>query len=334
MDFIKKKDGTYIIAEIGNNHEGDINLAKKLIKLASECGCDAVKFQSIKPELLIGNKNIKRLEQLKKFEFKKEHYFELKVVAEEENIDFLSTPFDLNSVDYLDDLVSAYKISSGDINYFQLLERVAKKFKPIILSTGMSTIPEIKSSLNFIKKEWDKQFKKQTQIYILHCVSSYPTPSEYANLNALKDLKKLEHPIGYSDHTIGIEASIIAVAMGAKIIEKHFTISNTHSEFRDHQLSLNPKDMKKLVTEIRNTERYIGNESKYPMVIEKESIKLMRRSIFTKSAIKKGEILTEDKLICLRPGAGISPSKIYDLIGKKIKNDLEANQMIQLEDII
>tara|TARA_B100002051_G_C16681481_1_gene610063 strand:+ start:88 stop:1092 length:1005 start_codon:yes stop_codon:yes gene_type:complete len=330
---LNKDNNTYIIAEIGNNHEGDLILAKKLIKLAASCGCNAVKFQSIKPELLVGEKNIKRLDQLKRFELTNENYEELKRVSEEEKIDFLSTPFDLDYVDFLDKLVPAYKVSSGDLTYFQLLEKISLKFKPIILSTGMSTIPEIKSTINFIQKTWDQNFKKNNTIYILHCVSAYPTSADYANLNALKDLSRLGFPIGYSDHTIGTEAAVIAVSMGARIIEKHFTISKTHSEFRDHQLSADPKEMKKLVSKIRRAETLIGNKSKIPMKIEKDSLKSMRRSIFTKSPLKKGEILTEDKLICLRPGEGISPSKIYDLIGKRIKHDLEANEIIKETDI-
>lgn len=331
---LDKNDNTYIIAEIGNNHEGNFELAKKLIKIAASCGCNAVKFQSIKPELLVGNKNIKRLNQLKRFELTKDNYKELKRVSEIEKIDFLSTPFDLDSVDFLDKLVPAYKVSSGDLNYFQLLKKIALKFKPIILSTGMSTIPEIQSSIDFIKKIWEQNFKKYNIIYILHCVSAYPTSIDYANLNALKDLSQLGFPIGYSDHTIGTEAAIIAVSMGAKIIEKHFTISKTYSEFRDHQLSADPEEMKKLVSNIRMTEKLIGNKPKIPMDIEKESLISMRRSIFSRFSLKKGEILSEDNLVCLRPGDGISPNKIYELIGREIKNDINANEIINLKDII
>ena len=331
---LDKNDNTYIIAEIGNNHEGNFELAKKLIKIAASCGCNAVKFQSIKPELLVGNKNIKRLNQLKRFELTKDNYKELKRVSEIEKIDFLSTPFDLDSVDFLDKLVPAYKVSSGDLNYFQLLKKIALKFKPIILSTGMSTIPEIQSTINYIKKIWEQNFKKYNTIYILHCVSAYPTSIDYANLNALKDLSQLGFPIGYSDHTIGTEAAIIAVSMGAKIIEKHFTISKTYSEFRDHQLSADPEEMKKLVSNIRMTEKLIGNKPKIPMDIEKESLISMRRSIFSRFSLKKGEILSEDNLVCLRPGDGISPNKIYELIGREIKNDINANEIINLKDII
>ena len=331
---LDKNNNTYIIAEIGNNHEGNFELAKKLIKIAASCGCNAVKFQSIKPELLVGNKNIKRLNQLKRFELTKDNYKELKRVSEIEKIDFLSTPFDLDSVDFLDKLVPAYKVSSGDLNYFQLLKKIALKFKPIILSTGMSTIPEIQSTIDFIKKIWEQNFKKYNTIYILHCVSAYPTSIDYANLNALKDLSQLGFPIGYSDHTIGTEAAIIAVSMGAKIIEKHFTISKTYSEFRDHQLSADPQEMKKLVSNIRMTEKLIGNKPKIPMDIEKESLISMRRSIFSRFSLKKGEILSEDNLVCLRPGGGISPNKIYELIGREIKNDINANEIINLKDII
>ncbi len=333
MDYPLGKNKAYIIAEIGNNHEGDVELAKNMIELAAKAGCDAVKFQTIKPELLVSLKNEERVKQLKKFELSIEDYFSLSKTAQDNEVDFLSTPFYTGSVAFLNDLVPAFKISSGDLTFYQLLEEVAKTAKPIFLSTGMSNISEIEQSIIIIEQAW-KEIGIKSDLFLLHCVSSYPTLNEQANLSAISTLKSLGYPVGYSDHTIGINACIIAVSLGARIIEKHFTISKNHSSFRDHQLSADPEEMTILVNKIRDTEILLGNGMKVPMPTEISSLKTMRRNIFSKGNIEKDTILNEQNIIGLRSDRGIPTSEINRILGKKTKRFINDGEILNLEDII
>ena len=227
----------FIVAEIGNNHEGDFDVAQELIRQASIVGADAVKFQTYLPELYVSSEDQERLERLRKFQFNFEQFQSLEEFSREQDIIFFSTPFDLVSAEELNKFQSLFKVSSGDNTYIRLLEKVASFKKPTIVSSGLASIKD----LELVYKIWSKM-NAIKKLAILHCVSSYPVPIEEANLLAISELKKVfpDVVIGYSDHTLGIQASCSAVAMGARIIEKHFTIDKNYSDFRDHQLSADP----------------------------------------------------------------------------------------------
>ena len=295
-----------IIAEIGNNHEGSYSAAKKLIYEASKTGVDAVKFQTFKTENFLSDNDKVKFSKYKKFELSKSEFIKLAKYSKEKKLIFISTPLDLESAAFLNKIVDCFKISSGDNNFFQLIEKVLNYNKPIIISCGLLNFSEIKKLIIFIKK---KNFSLK-KLSLLHCVSSYPVLLKEANLKAIKFLKKkFNVNIGYSDHTIGKEAAIVAAAYGANIIEKHFTLNNNYSSFRDHKLSLNPRDMKQMVTSVRKVSLMLGKEDKLISKSEKKNIFLMRRAIYSK------ENLNDTKKI----------------INKKLKKKLKKNNLIKKE---
>lgn len=320
-----------IIAEIGNNHEGNFDTAVKMIESAAKVNVDAVKFQTIIPENLISIKQTERINQLKKFQLTHDEFINLKDIAEKRNLIFLSTPFDLESAKFLEKLVPAYKIASGDINFFPMIEQIAKTNKPIILSTGASTLEEIKSTKKFIKKIWKINNIIQ-EIGILHCISCYPTPIDQANMNSI-DLLKKEFccTIGYSDHTIGIDAALIAASKGARIIEKHFTIDKNLSNFRDHQLSADPNEMKELVDKIKSIEKYLGIYSKQVMSCEKTIKESLRRRIIAKKFIPKQKKIEMDDIIWVRAKNGLSPGEEKTILGKITKKEIKKGDPILKE---
>lgn len=321
----------FIIAEIGNNHEGDLELAKKLIKAAAKSGVDAVKFQTIRPRHLINQEDIIRYNQLKKFELSFNDYQILNEVAQNEGVEFMSTPFDLESASFLNNYVSVFKIASGDNDFFPLIEKISSFGKPIILSTGMAEIPDIKKTVNFIKENWEKS-KIIGEISLLHCVSNYPTNPEDANLTRI-NLLRMSFPdctIGYSDHTLGILASISAVALGARIIEKHFTLDKNYSSFRDHALSADPSEMMELVKSIREVEMMIRKSQK--IVLNKDRYIVSRRSIAINKNMKKGEILNTENLCWVRPGVGFRPGEENKVLGKMLIKDIKARTILTKSD--
>lgn len=331
-------NSTFIIAEIGVNHNGDVNLAKNLIKSASECGVDAVKFQTFKSEDLVtqNTKTAKyqekntnessQLEMLKKLELTFEDFKELKEYALKCNVMFISSPFDIKSVDLLEKLdVSLYKLGSGELNNFELIDYVQKTGKPIILSTGMATLDEIQETYDFIVNK--------DNLTILHCITGYPTSFEEANLNFIKTLQsKFNLPIGFSDHSPGIELPIAAVALGACVVEKHFTLDKD-LEGPDHKASLNPKEFKAMVDAIRNVEVALGDGIRKFSENELEIKKIARKSIILNENVCKGTIIKKSMLSIKRPGTGIAPKYIDEIIGKKAINDLDANSVLKWEDI-
>ena len=336
---IISKDGpTFIIAEAGANHNKDMSLAKKLIDAAVESGVDAVKFQTFKSESVVTkntgmaeyqekNTGIKESQQemLKKLELNFESFIELKKYCDQKGILFLSTPHSPEAIDFLDDLIPAYKIGSGDLTNLPFLEKIAKKNKPMILGTGMSTIEEIQEAVSAIKKIGNNQ------VILLHCTTSYPCPLENVNLNVLVTLKnKFNNIVGYSDHTISLDVPVVAVSMGAKVIEKHFTLDK-NLPGPDHKASLNPSELKEMVLKIRNVEKYLGNYEKKPSEEEIEIAKIARKSIVAAKDIGCGEILTEDSLAIKRPGTGIKPKEIYSIVGQKSKFKIEKDTLISRE---
>ena len=330
----------FIIAEAGVNHNGDVNLAKQLIDVAAEAGADAVKFQTFNADSLVtkdankaeyqqrctGSKT--QYEMLKKLELPEKVFFILAKYAEKKGIIFLSTPFDCESVDLLEKInVVAYKISSGDLTNHPLLKHVAIKKKPIILSTGMGTLSEISDSLSVLKNAG------ANDIILLHCTTDYPALFDEVNLRAIKTLEcAFKLPTGFSDHTTGIIASVAAVAMGARVIEKHFTLDK-ESDGPDHKASLNPNELRELVSAIRNIEKARGNGIKEPSENE-EKIKIVaRKSIVAKKNIRLGTIIDESMLDFKRPGTGLEPKCLHLLIGKKIKKDVMKDERISWEHV-
>lgn len=328
----------FIIAEAGVNHNGDLNIAKKLIDAAADAGADAVKFQTFKADALVTNKAEKaqyqletteksetQRQMLKKLELTAEMHEELIAHCREKNILFMSTPFDMSSIQLLKKFnMSIYKIPSGEITNLPYLREMASLGKKIILSTGMSTLEEIKEAVDILKKYG------AADVCVLHCNTSYPTPFEDVNLKAMVTLMDiLDLEVGYSDHTIGIEVPIAAVAMGATIIEKHFTLDKGMSG-PDHKASLEPDELKQMVRCIRNIEKALGDGKKQVSASESGNMSVVRKSIVAAEKIHKGEIFTERNLTTKRPGMGISPMRWDEVIGKVADREYEMDEMIQL----
>lgn len=328
---------TLIIAEAGVNHNGSLEIAKKLVDVAVSAGADAVKFQTFKADKLVvkqapkaayqnetTDKNETQHEMLKKLELTEEMHRELIKYCKEKNIMFLSTPFDIDSVNMLVGLgIDIIKIPSGEITNLPYLREVARQKKKVILSTGMSNMQEVKEAVQILKKYGAED------ITVLHCNSQYPTPMKDVNLRAMVSMRdELKLPVGYSDHTKGIEVPIAAVAMGATVIEKHFTLDKT-MEGPDHRASLEPNELKEMVIAIRNTEKAIGNYEKKITFSELENVQVARKSIVASTRINKGELFTESNLTTKRPGTGISPMKWDEVIGQVADRDYEKDEMIE-----
>ena len=328
----------FIIAEAGVNHNGSIDLAKKLIDVASASGADAVKFQTFKADNLATKKAQKAIYQkentdkeesqfdmLKKLELDIEAHKELISYCSNKKIIFLSSPFDHESIELLNDLgLEILKIPSGEITNLPYLRHIGKLNKRIILSTGMSNIDEVKSALNILINSGTKK----NNITVLHANTEYPTSMDDVNLRAMLTIgKELDINFGYSDHTLGIEVDIAAVAMGASCIEKHFTL-DCNMEGPDHKASLEPNQLKAMVIAIRNIELALGSSIKKPSRSELQNIKIVRKSIVTKTIIKKGEILSEKNLTAKRPGGGTSPMKWDEIVGTRATKDYNEDELI------
>jgi N,N'-diacetyllegionaminate synthase len=332
---------TIIIAEAGVNHNGDINLAKKLIDVASEARADYVKFQTFDASKLVNKQASKaeyqktntknslesQYEMLRKLELSKEDHFELIKYCSNKSIKFLSSAFDLDSVDFLNSLdIDYFKIPSGEITNYPYLKKIAETNKKIILSTGMADVIEIKEAINVL----NKYSYTKNNIILLHCNSQYPTPMNDVNLKSMETIGKMFNvKFGYSDHTSGIEVPIAAVALGATCIEKHFTIDKSLPG-PDHLASLNPIELKNMVSAIRNIEMALGSSNKIVTESEKKNKNLARKSIVAAKKIKKGEILNEENITVKRPGSGLSPMLWNNLIGKIAKMDFEKDDYIQI----
>lgn len=330
MDTNKK---VVIIAEVGNNHEGSYTLAEELIGRAAEAGADAVKFQTIVPERLVSVQQTARIEQLKKFQFSYEQFAALKRVADSAGILFLSTPFDIESAFLLDTIVPAFKIASGDNTFFPLLETVATTGKPIIMSAGMTELNEIQASKEFIERVWQRN-SISSELALLHCVVSYPTPPEEANLLAIRALHTLGCTVGYSDHTIGVQAAVLSVALGARIIEKHFTLDKNYSAFRDHQLSADPKDLQELVQRVREAELLLGEEIKHVQAVEAGNVGPVRRSIVAACDLPQGHVLRREDISWVRPGGGLAPGREGEILGKPLCRNVQSGEQILASDVL
>ena len=324
----------FIVAEIGNNHEGSFAVAQEMIGRAAEAGADAVKFQTIIPERLVCADDKDRLTRLRRFQFSYEQYQELSRQAKEAGVIFFSTPFDLQSANFLNNIQSVFKIASGDNNFFPLIETVASFGKPMIVSTGLADIALIDRLYADIRKIWLKG-GLSPGLAFLHCVSAYPVPQEQANLRAIATLKARfpDAVIGYSDHTLGIDVALYAVAAGARIIEKHFTLDKNYSDFRDHQLSADPEELRCMVDSIRKMETIMGSGEKTSQACEEELRNSVRRSIAAAIPIPRGKTLQHDDLTWLRPGSGLPPGEESRLIGQTLRRSLLHGELIALNDI-
>ena len=323
----------FIIAEIGNNHEGDFSVAQELIGKAAESGADAVKFQTFIPEHISGGDLI-RLKKLQGFHFINEQFEKLAKLAFELGIIFFSTPFDPESARFLNTIQPVFKIASSDNDYLSFINTVAGFGKPMIVSSGMAELVQIDNVCQEVHKVWSEK-NINPGLALLHCVSSYPTPPEQANLNAITTLKKQfpEQIIGYSDHTLGIQAAVSSVALGARIVEKHFTLDKNYSDFHDHQISADPEDLKQMIENIREVELMLGTGEKILQKNEKEIRVALRRSVAASRNLQIGDILTKDDIIWIRPGTGITMGKENQIIGKRLSRPLSYCELISLEDV-
>jgi len=329
---------TYIIAEAGVNHNGDLATAKKMIEVAKACGANAVKFQTGKSENVVSrfalkadyqkettNPNESQLDMIKKLELSYDDFRILRDYCNKIGITFISTPFDLDSIHFLKELdMPFWKIPSGEITNLPYLIEIGKTHRPVVMSTGMSSIDEIKIAIDVLSKYGT------SMITLLHCNTAYPTPYEDVNLNAMKTLHKTFHlPVGYSDHTKGIEVSIAAAALGAVVIEKHFTLDR-NMEGPDHKASLEPDELKQMVESIRHIEQALGSFEKQPTGSELVNRDIARKSIVAKCNIKAGTVFTEENITVKRPGNGISPMKWFEVLGKKASRDFIWDELIEL----
>jgi N,N'-diacetyllegionaminate synthase len=329
---------TLIIAEAGVNHNGSVDAAKKLIDAAVNSGADLVKFQTFKAETLVTKtaekadyqkklteKNESHFEMIKKLELDRSDHIDLIDYCEKKEIQFLSTAFDHDSIDLLGELnIPFYKIPSGEITNLPYLRHVGRMGKPIIMSTGMSTLEEVRAAMEILLTAG----LQKEDLTILHCNTEYPTPMEDVNLKAMLTMRdELGVAIGYSDHTLGIEVPVAAVALGASVIEKHFTLDRTLPG-PDHVASLEPDELQAMVTAIRNIEKAMGDRVKKPSPSESKNIPIARRSIVAIKPISKGELFSEKNLTVKRPGTGVSPMEWDTYIGKLSDREYRADELI------
>lgn len=333
-----------IIAEAGVNHNGSIETAKKLIDAAVDAGVDYVKFQTFKAEKLVSksakkanyqidntlDRDESQYEMIKKLELDRDTHEQLMSYCIERGIKFLSTAFDLDSIELLDELgIDLFKIPSGEITNLPYLIKIATKDKPVILSTGMCNLSDIEVALKVLEENG----KRKESLTVLHCNTEYPTPMADVNLKAMNTISDaFKVSIGYSDHTLGIEIPIAAVARGAVCIEKHFTLDR-NMDGPDHRASLEPAELKAMTQAIRNIEVALGNGIKQASASEQKNILLARKSIHTSKKILKGAILQEDDLVMKRPGHGISPMDIHHVLGRIAKTDLMSDTLITFQDL-
>ncbi len=333
----------FIIAEAGINHNGDLKMANQLVDVAEQAGADAVKFQTFKAERLVTpwahkadyqmettGSSESQLEMLQRLELSRDDHWNLYAYCREKEIVFMSTPFDEESADFLQELgVEVFKIASGEITNIPLLTHIARKGKPIILSTGMSTLEEVGMAIKAINESGNQD------IVLLHCVSNYPTQPEDVNLRAIQTMREAFNlPVGYSDHTLGIDIAVAAVALGAGVIEKHFTLDRSLLG-PDHKSSIEPDELKLLVRSIRRIEVALGDGCKKPKMCESKIAAVVRKSLVAACEIKAGTVLEKELIAIKRPGTGLSPSNmLFSVLGRKARVDIPKGKLISLDMLL
>jgi N,N'-diacetyllegionaminate synthase len=334
---IGDKQPCFIIAEAGINHNGQLNMAKKLVDAAVLAKADAVKFQTFKAEGVVTDdakiasyakknigKNLRQIEMIKHYELSYDEFKKLKKYCDQKKILFLSTPHSFDAIDFLDDLVPAYKFGSGDLTNTPAILYAARKQKPIILGTGMATLNEVRTAIKTIHTTGNHH------IIALHCTTNYPCPLAEVNLRAMLTMQNTLHClVGYSDHTIGITVPIMAATLGAVVIEKHFTLDKTLPG-PDHTASLEPQELKEMVIAIRNVETILGSYAKKPTPSEKKIMRLVRKSIVANQNIKEGAVIRKKMLAIKRPGNGLSPIQLKQILGKKTKKPIKKDERVRL----
>lgn len=326
---IETSDRVALVAEIGNNHEGSVALAEELIGLAHEAGADAVKLQTFIPELYVTSKDVDRLEMLKRFALPMDETLRLIRSAEDSGIHVFSTPFDVSSAEKLGHVVRTFKVSSGDITFKDLLSAIGRQRIDTIISTGASDLTDVEIAVDTIRSFWMGP-ETQPALGILHCVSAYPADPSAVNLRAMSTLKN-KFPfatVGFSDHTLGIDVAVAAVAAGATIIEKHFTIDKAYSSFRDHGLSAEPQELRELRKRIDDVFHQLGSGEKVPHSSEIDNVSLIRRSLTAARDLQVGHVLSSADLICVRPGTGLPPTEFYSVLGRHTALPIQAGEAI------
>lgn len=335
--FSSKKNAIYYIAEIGGNHEGDVNYALRLAQLAADSGADAVKYQIYTGDTLVSEiESPDRNQHFKKFELNNEQYTELSKICSERDCDFMASIWDGDLIKYFDPHINIHKIGSGDLTCYPILRVLVATGKPIILSTGLSDMSEVADAVSYIEK-LDSSYISDNKLALLQCTSSYPTPDHDANINAMLALREeFGLPVGYSDHTIGSDALEAAVALGAEIIEKHFTDDRENKTFRDHKVSLTCDETRNFLEKAKKIKKLLGSRSKCLTKSEKESQHHIsfRRSIYAARDIVKGDKINAQNITCLRPAHGISAAKYDDVIGMTLNRNIRRHEVIREEDLI
>lgn len=318
----------FIIAEIGMNHNGDIELGKEMVRAAAHAGADAVKFQSFRTERFLSDR-VSAQDEYAQYELDPEDHEILQSEANAQNLTFLSTPFDTESIDLLDDLgVPCFKVASSDLTNYPFLEYIAKKEKPMILSTGYSTLSEVAKAVETVREVGNKD------LILLHCVSTYPTPPEEMNLDAIRTIDEtFQFPVGLSDHTKESPvAPITATALGASVIEKHFTTDNSLPGF-DHEISENPETFQRMVDRVQTTHKALGTGRKEPRESEIENRTAARRSLFWDSSYESGTQVTDDMVTAMRPGDGIQPDQLDSICGAVLVEEVDAREQIKFSHL-
>jgi len=333
LNIWKGKYGPLLIAEIGGNHEGDFNYAKKLVNLAISTGVDVVKLQIYQGASLVSPVESKnRFKHFQKFELTKEQHIEIAEICKKAKVNYLASVWDSSSLNWIDKYLKFYKIGSGDLTAFPILSDLSRRGKPMILSTGLASLKEVKKTIKFIRSQ-NKIYKKKQYLSLLQCTSSYPTPDEEVNLNVITNFKKsTKLTTGYSHHNKGDLALISAYLLGAEILEFHFTDTRKGKKFRDHKISLIPDETRALINKIKKINILKGSNVKAPTKseIKSNNIKTFRRAIYLKRDLKKREMIKKDDLICLRPNNGVDARQFKKLIGKRILKNTPAFKKIKI----
>jgi sialic acid synthase SpsE len=322
-------DRILIVAEIGNNHEGNFDVACRMVDAAADAGVDAVKFQTFKTKLFTSNADPARVARLEKFELTQDQFRQLEQLARKRGLIFFSTPLDLVSAKFLEPIVDVFKVASGDNDFLPLIAQVCETKKPVIISTGLADLAHLERIAAFAREHG-----ADGRLAFLHCVCAYPAPPSDVNLRAIPMLaERLGCPIGWSDHTLGPEACLAAAAIGARILEKHFTLDKNFSSFRDHQLSADPAEMKYIVESVRKIEQMLGSPQKRLQPSEEGNVRVARRSIAAAADLARGHRLTEADLIWVRPAVGLAPGNEQQLLARTLVRNLAAGEAITEKDV-
>lgn len=323
----------FLVAEIGNNHEGSFDVARELVEKAAECGVDAVKFQTFRTKYYVSSRDEARSKRLQSFELSVDQFGKLAELAKSLGLSFISTPFDLDSARGIEGFVDAFKIASGDNDFYPLVREVSLKRKPLIISTGLSDLAQVRDVINYVRGV-RAAAGIDAEMAVLHCVSAYPAPPSEVNLRAIGEIRRvLDCEVGYSDHTMGSMACLAAVAIGATIIEKHFTLDKHYSEFRDHQLSADPPEMKLIAQQMKEFFALRGSERKEVQPSEKGNVVPVRRSIVAARDMAKGEMVSDGDLTWIRPRDGLRPGREHLLLGKRLIRAVEFGRPILTGDV-